>query len=209
LPVSRQAGWVALIAFAALLLIPPVVQGMTHSRALEVADAFYQSGALVFGGGHVVLPLLQAKIVQPGWVDPGQFLSGYAFAQALPGPLFTFAAYLGALLRPGPNGLVGATIALLAIFLPGLLLLVGVAPFWNGLHDSPGAQGAIRGANAAVVGILGAALYNPVWVSAVLTPVDFAVAAAGFVALSVLRAPPLAIVAGCAVAGLATVVPPI
>ena len=129
LPVSGPVAAACLTVFGVLLLAPPFIPQVVHVRPIEAAYAFYQSGALVFGGGHVVLPLLQAKVVQPGWVDPGPFLTGYALAQAVPGPLFTFAAYLGAILRPGPNGVGGAALALVAIFLPGLLLLVGVAPF--------------------------------------------------------------------------------
>jgi chromate transporter len=201
LPVSPAVGIACLTAFSVLLLTPPILLQIAHIRPIEAAYAFYQTGALVFGGGHVVLPLLQAKVVQPGWVDPGQFLTGYALAQAIPGPLFTFAAYLGAILRPGPNGVGGAVLALVAIFLPGLLLLVGVAPFWNRLRANRRAQAVIAGANAAVVGILAAALYNPVWISAVATPLDLAIAAVSFVGLVTWRAPPIAIVGFCAVLG--------
>jgi chromate transporter len=157
-------------------------------------DAFYRSGALVFGGGHVVLPLLRDAVVAPGWVSSDAFLAGYGAAQAMPGPLFTFAAYLGAVVGPSPNGVVGAIIALVAIFLPGLLLVSGLLPFWDTFRRRPNAQAAMRGTNAAVVGILGAALYNPVWTSAVTGPADFAIAAAGFVLLTVWRLPPLAVV---------------
>ena len=203
LPISPAMSAACLVAFTALLVVPPLLEGVAHNRIFEVADAFYQSGAMVFGGGHVVLPLLQAKVVQPGWVDSGRFLSGYALAQALPGPLFSFAAYLGAIIRPGPAGLAGAILALLAIFLPGLLILTGVAPFWSRVRENPGAQGAIHGTNAAVVGILAAALYNPVWISAVLSPLDFAVAVVAFAGLTVWRLPPIAVVAGCAAIGAA------
>jgi chromate transporter len=128
-------------------------------------DAFYRSGAFVFGGGHVVLPLLQAQVVTPGWVTNEAFLAGYGLAQAVPGPLFTFAAYLGAVMGPAPNGLAGATVALIALLLPGMLLVYGTLPFWDAMRTRPAAQAAMRGSNAAVVGILGAALYNPVWTS--------------------------------------------
>jgi chromate transporter len=166
-------------------------------------SAFYRSGALVFGGGHVVLPLLKEQVVGPGWTDMQSFLSGYGVAQAVPGPLFTFAAYLGAVVHPWPNGILGASIALAAIFLPGLLLVYGVLPFWDDLRQRPLAQAAMRGANAAVVGVLGAALYNPVWTSAVVQPTDFALALAGFMLLTVWRAPPWIVVALLATAGAA------
>ncbi|HZZ31638.1 MAG TPA: chromate transporter, partial [Phenylobacterium sp.] len=147
-----------------------------------------------FGGGHVVLPLLKQAIVDPGWVDQNRFLAGYGAAQAMPGPLFTFAAYLGASMNGRPTGLSGAALGLAAIFLPGLLALLAALPFWSGLRMRPAAQAAMRGANAAVVGILAAALYNPVWTSAVLGPADFAAALTGFVLLITFRSPPLLIV---------------
>jgi chromate transporter len=162
-PVSRRAGMVALGLFAALLLLPPLVAGGHGGQALALFDAFYRSGALVFGGGHVVLPLLQAEVVAPGWVGNEAFLSGYGVAQAVPGPLFTFAAYLGAVVGPPPNGLAGAVIALVAILLPGLLLVYGMLPFWDAIRGRRSAAAGMRGANAAVVGILAAALYHPVW----------------------------------------------
>ena len=153
-------------------------------------DAFYRSGALVFGGGHVVLPLLRAEVVAPGWVGDATVPDRLWVAQAMPGPLFTFAAYLGAVMGPAPSGVAGAAIALVAIFLPGLLLLYGMLPFWDGLRGRPGAQAAMRGANASVVGILGAALYSPVWTGAVLSPLDFLLAVAGFLMLTVWKLPP-------------------
>jgi chromate transporter len=200
-PVSRRAGFIALVLFAALLLITPVVVTATGSQALALFDACYRSGALVFGGGHVVLPLLQAEVVTPGWVSNEAFLAGYGLAQAVPGPLFTFAAYLGAVMGPLPNGLAGATIALVALLLPGMLLVYGTLPFWDALRTRPAAQAAMRGANAAVVGILGAALYSPVWTSAVLTPRDFALAVGGFLLLTVWKLPPLIVVILLAGAG--------
>jgi chromate transporter len=147
-----------------------------------------------------VLPLLQAEVVTPGWVSNADFLAGYGMAQAVPGPLFTFAAYLGAI-GPAPNGLAGAVIALVALSLPGLLLVYGMLPFWDALRQRPTAQAAMRGTNAAVVGILGAALYNPVWTSAVLTPRDFAVALAGFLLLTVWKLPPWVVVVLLAATG--------
>lgn len=203
-PVSRIGGIVSLILFAALLLVPPVLAQLTGNQALKLFDAFFRSGALVFGGGHVVLPLLQAEVVNTGWVTPQVFLAGYGLAQAVPGPLFTFASYLGALMGPAPNGILGAGIALVAVFLPGLLLIYGMLPFWDQLRGRKGAQAAMRGANAAVVGILGMALYDPVWTSAVLSPRDFLLALVGFLALTMWDAPPWMVVVGLAIAGIIT-----
>ena len=200
-PVSRHLGYLALALFALLLFGLPLLAGWSSNHSLDLFDGFYRAGALVFGGGHVVLPLLEAETVARGWLDADSFVAGYGATQAMPGPLFTFAAFLGAAEGPSPNGVIGAAIALLAIFLPGLLLLLGVLPFWNGLRSRPLAQAGMRGANAAVVGILGAALYNPVFVSAVLSPLDFALATAGFVALVAWKAPPWMVVIGLAIAG--------
>jgi chromate transporter len=162
---------------------------------------------LVFGGGHVVLPLLQAAVVQPGWVSQGDFLAGYGAAQAVPGPLFTFAAYLGTVMHPWPNGIIGAIVSLAGIFLPGLLLLVGTLPFWDAFRRYRSAQAAMRGANAAVVGILAAALYDPIWTNAVLRPADFAIALAGFLLLTVWKVPPWVVVVLLAATGLLTFTP--
>lgn len=201
LPVSRTQGTVALLLFAVPFLIPFILQ--TDTQGVALFDAFYRSGALVFGGGHVVLPLLQDAIVVPGWVSKEQFLSGYGAAQAVPGPLFTFAAYLGAIAGPAPNGVAGAAIALIAVFLPGLLLVYGMLPFWDAIRRRPTAQAAMRGANASVVGILGAALYDPVWTGSVFTPRDFALAFTGFALLTVWKVPPWIVVASLAAAGTA------
>ncbi len=149
----------------------------------------------------MVLPLLEAEVVQPGWVAADGFLAGYGAAQAVPGPLFTFAAYLGAIMGPAPSGIAGAAIALVAVFLPGLLLVVGALPFWDAFRTRPLAQAAMRGANAAVVGVLGAALYDPVWTSAILRPADFAVALGGFLLLTVWKLPPWMVVVALALAG--------
>jgi len=184
-------------------VVPPFAVAATGLQTLALFDAFYRSGALVFGGGHVVLPLLQAEVVTPGWVTNEAFLAGYGLAQAVPGPLFTFAAYLGAVMGPAPNGFAGAAIALVALLLPGILLVYGTLPFWDALRLRATAQAAMRGANAAVVGILGAALYNPVWTSAVLTPRDFALALAGFLLLTVWKTPPWIVVVFLATAGTA------
>ena len=204
MPVSRGAGLACLAAYLALLA---VAFSPTPPGALALFDAFYRSGALVFGGGHVVLPLLRNAVAAPGWVPDSVFLAGYGAAQALPGPLFTFAAFLGTVASVRPHGIAGAAIALLAIFIPGLLCLLGALPFWNAISANPRARAAMLGTNAAVVGLLGAALYNPVWTSAVRDPIDFAIAAAGFVLLITWRAPPLVVVAlsGLAGAGLSWV----
>ena len=199
MPVSKWTACGAMVIFVALLAILPLLAGQAQTFA--VLDGFYRAGALVFGGGHVVLPLLDAEVVRSGWVTSDAFLAGYGAAQAVPGPLFTFAAYLGAVLGPEPNGIAGATIALLALFLPGFLVLVGVLPFWDLFRTKSVAQSLMRGANAAVVGILGAALYSPVFTSAVTDLRDFALAAAGFVALMVWKAPPWSVVALSAVMG--------
>jgi chromate transporter len=191
-----------LALFVGLFLIPALAAAATGRHDLALFDAFYRSGALVFGGGHVVLPLLQNQVVRPGWVTNEAFLAGYGLAQAIPGPLFTFAAYLGTVMAPPPNGVVGAAIALAAIFLPGLLLVYGMLPFWDALRVRPAAQAAMRGTNAAVVGVLGAALYNPVWTSAVLAPRDLALALAGFLLLTVWKAPPWIVVVVLALAGM-------
>lgn len=207
-PVPRWAGILSLSLFAVLLAGLPVLAALVRSPAITLFDAFARAGALVFGGGHVVLPLLDAEVVTPGWVGPDEFLAGYAAAQAVPGPLFTFAGYLGALADPGPGGVAGAALALAAIFLPGFLILVGVLPFWDALRRRPGAQGFIRGASAAVVGILAAALYDPVFTSAITDAPSFALAAAAFVLLVVAKAPPWAVVLGGAAAGiLLTLIP--
>ncbi len=188
-PVSRRLGVAALLLFLLLLTLMPILSATLAAPGLALFDAFYRSGALVFGGGHVVLPLLETAVVEPGWVDADAFLAGYGAAQAVPGPIFTFAAYLGAVAETGPGGLGGAAIGLFGIFLPGLLLVLGVLPFWGALHSHLRAKAAIRGANAAVVGLLAAALYDPVWTSAVLTPADFALALGTFLLLTVWRAP--------------------
>jgi chromate transporter len=201
IPVSRTAGIVLLIVFAVLLVVPPVLlSGPVRSQTLALFNAFYRSGALVFGGGHVVLPLLREAVVMPGWVTADSFLAGYGATQAVPGPLFSFAAYLGFVMTPAPNGLAGAAVALVAIFLPGLLLVTGALPFWDAFRRRPTAQAAMRGTNAAVVGVLGAALYNPVWISAVIAPSDFAIVAIGFALLTVWRLAPLVVVVAMTVA---------
>ncbi len=202
-PVSRRAAIIALIAFLVLLAGLPLVRDLYRSQTLALIDAFYRSGALVFGGGHVVLPLLREAFVAPGWVSNDAFLAGYGAAQGIPGPLFSFAAYLGAVVQPSPHGLPGAVLGLLAIFLPGMLIVIAALPFWNSLRQRAGAQAMMRGVNAAVVGLLGAALYNPIWTSSVRSAADLGVALIGFVLLTAWRAPPLLVVVVSALLGVA------
>jgi chromate transporter len=196
-----RLGWILLTAFAVGLFgLPLAAHG---GGLLAVAEAFYRAGSLVFGGGHVVLPLLQETVVKPGWVSPDEFLSGYGAAQAMPGPMFTLAAYLGALLPGRSGGLVGATVAVCAIFLPGFLLVAGVLPLWREIAGRAGAARAIAGVNAAVVGVLGAALYDPVWTSAVRGPVDVAIALVGLLLLMAWRVSALIVVIWCVAASIA------
>ena len=203
IPVSRPVGFLCLAAFFLLLFGLPLLLTWSNSQGVALFDAFYRSGALVFGGGHVVLPLLREATVTRGWVSDDVFLEGYGAAQAVPGPLFTFAAYLGAVMKPLPHGVAGATISLIAIFLPGILVLMGALPFWETFRRHARAQAVMRGVNAAVVGLLGAALYNPVWTSSVKGPGDFGIALVGFVLLTVWQTPPLIVVAVSALGGIA------
>ncbi len=189
--ISHRVGFAALAAFVVFGLIP----------GAPLFEAFYRSGALVFGGGHVVLPLLREAFVGPGWIGDDAFLSGYGAAQAIPGPLFSFAAYLGAVVSASPHGLPGAALGLVAIFLPGMLILLGVLPFWESLRQRSGAQAIMRGINAAVVGLLAAALYTPLWTTSVHTPADFGVAILCFVLLTAWRASPLWVVIVGALSG--------
>ncbi len=202
MPVSRQVGLFALAVFFLLLAGLPVLKALTHYQSVALFEAFYRSGALVFGGGHVVLPLLREATVSPGWVSDNAFLAGYGAAQAVPGPLFTFSAYLGAVMGPAPNGIAGAAISLVAIFVPGIFALIATLPFWETFRRRIWAQSIMRGVNAAVVGLLGAALYNPVWTSSVNAPMDFGLALVGFVLLTVWQTPPLAVVAVSAIGGI-------
>ncbi len=192
---------VALLAFFALLIALPVATRVVDNGALAVADSFYRAGSLVFGGGHVVLPLLEAEVVPPDWVTKDEFIAGYGAAQAVPGPLFTFAGYLGAAMEVvGPRWL-GGLLALGAIFLPSFFLVVGVLPFWERLRGVVRVRRALMGVNAAVVGLLLAALYDPVWTSAVRAPEGFALAVGAFALLAFWRVPPWAVVALAAGAG--------
>jgi chromate transporter len=201
LRVSRTIGAVLLVLFFALLIGLPLLASAVPLHALKEFDAFYRAGSLVFGGGHVVLPLLQASVVPPGWVDNDAFLAGYGAAQAVPGPLFTFAAYLGTVMGPPPNGWVGALICLTAIFLPSFLLVIGALPFWEQLRRRPMAQAALRGINAAVVGLLLAALYQPVWTVGITNAADFALAVAAFLLLFMWQTPPWLVVVLSTAAG--------
>jgi chromate transporter len=201
--VSRTVGAVALILFCVLLFGLPALVGLHAGQAVKVFEAFYRSGALVFGGGHVVLPLLQQQTVATGWISSNDFLAGYGAAQAVPGPLFTFAAFLGWMMAEAPNHWTGALLATAGIFLPGLLLVLAALPYWQALRARPSMAALLAGVNAAVVGLLATALYSPVWTSAVLSEVDFAIAAIGFFLLTRWKIPPLAVVVLCALAGIA------
>lgn len=192
--VSRTLGAILLAAFFLLLLLLPIAAGATKSHVAALFDSFYRAGALVFGGGHVVLPLLQSQVVPAGWISNEAFLAGYGAAQAVPGPLFTFAAYLGAVSSQTPSGWAGAAMALAAIFLPAFLLIVGTLPFWEQLRHYTGIKRAMLGINAAVVGLLLAAFYNPVWTSAIKSPADFCLAAGAFLALVFWKLPPWLVV---------------
>ena len=203
IPVPRSLAVAALAVFALLLIGLPIAAAVSPGPALAMATAFYRAGALVFGGGHVVLPLLHASVVEPGWVSEDAFLSGYGAAQAVPGPLFTFAAYPGALM----TGWVGAALCLVAIFLPGLLLVLGVLPFWASLGRGALMRASLRGVNAAVVGVLLGALYDPVWTKGIGGPADFALALVAFALLVIWKAPPWLVVLVSAAGGAAVFAP--
>ena len=201
IPISRRTGWLWLGVFFVFLAGLPLATLLFPGQVLALVDAFYRAGALVFGGGHVVLPLLQAEVVPSGWVDGDVFLAGYGAAQAVPGPLFTFAAFLGASLNDAPSAWLGGVICLLAIFAPSFLLVAGALPFWEGLRTHLRARAALTGINAAVVGLLLAALYDPVWTSAVHGPADFALALVALIALILWRLPPWLVVLGAGAIG--------
>lgn len=199
--VGRRTALLLLGLFFALLIGLPVLAQVSSNPLLAMVDAFYRTGSLVFGGGHVVLPLLQAEVVPTGWVDKNTFLAGYGAAQAVPGPLFTFAVFLGASMNTAPSGWLGATVCLLAVFAPSFLLVIGAMPFWQLLRRSRHTQAALGGVNAAVVGLLLAALYDPVWTSAIAGPADFAAALLALVALMFWKMPPWLVVAAGGGAG--------
>ncbi|ATM77859.1 chromate transporter [Serratia fonticola] len=199
--IRRRVGLFWLTLFFALLIGLPLLTATFPNQTLSMVDAFYRSGSLVFGGGHVVLPLLQADVVPSGWVSNDSFLAGYGAAQAVPGPLFTFAAFLGASMNQVPTGWLGGMLCLLAIFTPSFLLVVGAIPFWERLRRHTRTQAALSGINAAVVGLLLSALYQPVWTSAIHAPQDFGLALVALVALMFWKLPPWLVVVGCGVAG--------
>jgi len=194
LPIGRRHAVPALVIFFVLLAGLPLLAEAVPNHAIALFDSFYRTGSLVFGGGHVVLPLLQSAVVPPGWIGNDEFLAGYGAAQAVPGPLFTFAAYLGTVMQPAPRGWVGALICLAGIFLSSFLLVVGTLPLWHALRARTAVQAALRGVNASVVGLLLAALYQPVWTSTIVAPADFALALAAFIALVFWQLPPWLVV---------------
>ncbi|MFY9629295.1 MAG: chromate efflux transporter [Methylocystis sp.] len=194
IPVSRATAISSLILFITLLLGLPFIASATSNHSIELVSRFYRAGSLVFGGGHVVLPLLQQAVVPPGWIDNDAFLAGYGAAQAVPGPLFTFAAYLGAAMKAAPNGWTGGLICLVAIYLPSFLLLIGALPFWSLLRHRSEVRAALKGVNAVVVGLLLGALYTPVWTSSIFTAKDFGLATLAFLLLVFWKAPPLLMV---------------
>lgn len=196
-PIAKSVSAICLLLFFGLLFLLPLLREVTGSYWVAMFDSFYRSGSLVFGGGHVVLPLLEQELVPNGWISEEAFLAGYGATQAVPGPLFTFAAYLGAVMK----GWQGGVIATIAVFLPAFLLILGALPFWDALRNNPKVKGAIMGANAAVVGILISALYNPIWTSSILTPIDFAFAAILFSMLAFWKLPPWMIVVSGAIGG--------
>ncbi len=199
--VSRGVAIGALALFFAGLFVLPVLASTFESQTMAVVDSFYRSGSLVFGGGHVVLPLLQSEVVPPGWVSQDAFLAGYGAAQAVPGPLFSFAAYLGTVMTAAPNGIVGGLISLLAVYASSFLLVTGALPFWDALRRVGAVRNALLGVNAVVVGLLLAALYDPVWTSAILSPADFGLALAAFTLLAFWKTPPWLVVILTAVGG--------
>jgi chromate transporter len=199
--VSRRLAAALLVLFAVLLIALPILLRIWPNQALALTDAFFRAGALVFGGGHVVLPLLQAEVVPSGWLTNETFLAGYGAAQAVPGPLFTFAAFLGASMNTAPSGWIGGLLCLVAIFIPSFLLVAGALPFWEQLRRSVRTQAALAGVNAAVVGLLLAALYQPVWTSAIFRPEDFGLALLAFVALMFWKLPPWLVVLATGLAG--------
>jgi chromate transporter len=199
-PISRRTGVVAFGLFVALLFGLPVLRAAVDAQPVALFEAFFRSGSLVFGGGHLVLPLLDTTVVAPGWVTEPRFLAGYGAAQAMPGPLFTFSAYLGAASSVSPSGWLGASIALVAIFLPSFLLVFAALPSWDAIRASVRVRRALSGTNAAVVGILLAALYSPVWTGSVAAPVDVAIVGVALLLLMLAKAPPILVVAFAAAA---------
>jgi len=202
-PIGRRIAIAAWILFFGLLLLLPALAFYTHNHVLAVVDSFYRTGSLVFGGGHVVLPLIRNEIVPPGWVSDSAFLAGYGAAQAVPGPLFTFSAYLGAVMSPGPSGFWVGLLCLVAIFAPAFLLVVGALPFWESLRHKPSVQSALRGINSTVVGVLLAALYDPVWTGSIRSTGEMALALVAFGLLMFWKVSPLYVVVLTAAGGAA------
>jgi chromate transporter len=200
-PIGKKTGIAAWCVFFVLLFGLPLLRQLQPSHALEMFDSFFRVGSLVFGGGHVVLPLLQTEVVGPGWITNEQFVAGYGATQAVPGPLFTFSAYIGAVMTSEPNGWTGAMIALIAIFLPSFLLIAGALPFWDVLRSVPVFQSALKGINAAVVGLLLSALYKPGWTSAIFSPADFGLGLIAFGLLMFWKCPPWFVVLLTALGG--------
>ena len=201
IPISRTAAIFCIGLFAVLLLGLPTLASLVHSHTIALIDSFYRTGSLVFGGGHVVLPLLQTAVVSPGWVSKDLFLAGYGAAQAVPGPLFTFSAYLGTVMQPAPTGWIGGVICLTAIYVPSFLLLMGILPFWETLQKEKTVRCALMGINAAVVGLLLAAFYSPVWTSGILSVKDFILGLIAFGLLSLWKTPPWVVVTITAIGG--------
>ena len=199
--VRRRTGLVWLFLFFSLLIGLPLLTALYPSQTLSMVDTFFRAGSLVFGGGHVVLPLLQAEIVPAGWISNDTFLAGYGATQAVPGPLFTFAAFLGSSMNQAPSGWLGGMICLIAIFAPSFLLVMGVLPFWESLRQNLRTRAALSGINAAVVGLLLAALYQPVWTSAIIEAKDFGLALVALIALMFWKVPAWLVVIGCGSAG--------
>ena len=200
--IPKAIGIASALLFFTLLIGLPIAQAFLDFDILAIFDSFFRSGSLVFGGGHVVLPTLETEVVENGWTTAEQFIAGYGASQAIPGPLFTFSAYLGAVMDIGPGGINGALVALVAIFLPSFLLVIAILPFWNRLSQAADFRAALVGINAAVVGILAAALFDPVWTSSIKTPADFALAAAAFGLLMFWKLPSWLVVILCAVAAI-------
>ncbi len=201
MPIRRTAAIFCIGLFAVLLFGIPILAGSIHSHTIALIDSFYRTGSLVFGGGHVVLPLLQTAVVSPGWISKDMFLAGYGAAQAVPGPLFTFSAYLGTVMQPAPSGWIGGAVCLISIYVPSFLLLLGILPFWETLRKEMTVRCALMGVNAAVVGLLLAAFYNPVWTSGILSVNDFILGLIAFGLLSLWKTPPWLVVAVTALGG--------
>ncbi|HMJ50313.1 MAG TPA: chromate efflux transporter [Burkholderiales bacterium] len=205
IPLGRVSAIFCICLFAVLLVGIPILAGLVHNHTIALIDSFYRTGSLVFGGGHVVLPLLQTAVVPPGWISKDMFLAGYGAAQAVPGPLFTFSAYLGTVMQPAPNGWTGGIICLVSVYMPSFLLLIGILPFWEMIRKAVTVRRALMGVNAAVVGLLLAAFYNPVWTSGILSVSDFILGLIAFGLLSFWKVPPWLVVVATAIgsAGLA------